>query len=155
MKFRLTRRYKMKKLVILFTVIILAVLLCSGCKALAVNGSDEEEEINIPGTWVFANVLKDTGETHDRSFTLTGSKTSGTVTDNMAAATGTYTVTDETKFVMNLTDRDASYAWDFEYEGTILDNRNMSGTLKTTTYKPDRSEKLAEYEYDFTAKRQD
>jgi len=144
----------MKKLVILMMVMILSVLLCSGCKALGIDDNGDGE-INIPGTWLFSNVSKDTGETHSRNFTLTGSKTSGTVTDNMASATGTYTVTDGTKFVMNLTDYDASYAWDFDYEGTITDNRNMSGTLLTTTYKPDRSEKLGEFAYDFTATRQE
>lgn len=143
----------MKKLVILFTVMTLAVLLCSGCKALAVNGNNGEEEINVPGAWEFTNVDNDSGEEHTRTFILSGSKTDGTAADNFGQATGTYTVTDETKFVMELKAQDASFAWDYEYKGTIVDNRNMSGTLKTTTFKPDRSEKIAEFNYTFTAVR--
>jgi hypothetical protein len=146
----------MKKYFILFSVtILLLTLLCGGCKALAVNGNNGEDGINVVGVWSFVNSLKtNESETHTRSFTLAGDKSSGTVTDNLATAVGTYTVTGETAFVMKLTDYDASYSWTFDYTGTISDNRNMTGTLLTTTFTPDGSEKLAEYEYNFTATRQ-
>ena len=143
----------MKKGFLLFLIILPVLLLSPGCKALGENG-DIVEEINVVGTWIFTNVLKtnDT-QSHTRTFILEGDKNSGTVTETISPTEGTYTVTGD-KFTMILDNRDASYSWTYEYEGTITDNNNMTGTSKTTTYPPNGGDVIAEYEYNFTSERE-
>jgi hypothetical protein len=143
---------KMKKCFLLFLIILPVLLLSPGCKALA-NDDNGNEEINVVGTWIFTNVLKtNDSDTHDRTFILEGDKNSGTVSEAISPTVGTYTVTGN-QFKMELTNKDASFSWTYEYEGTVTDNNNMSGTSKTTTYPPDGGDIIAEYEYNFTAKR--
>lgn len=149
----------MKKYAIPLLILILSVsLLNYGCKALGINeGGGGEEEVNIPGTWVFTNVLTtNENEVHDRTFILTGDKNSGTVEDTVpfSNTTGTYTVTGD-QFKMDLTNYDDRYDWTYEYEGTILNNQNMSGTSKTTTYMKDETDPVGVYDYNFTAKRKE
>lgn len=142
----------MKKCFLLFLIILPVLLLGPGCKALS-NGENGDGEINVVGTWIFTNVLKtDESQTHNREFILAGDKNAGTVSEDISPTTGTYTVTGD-RFRMDLTNSDASFSWTYEYEGTIADNKNMSGTSKTTTYPPNGGDKIAEFEYNFTAAR--
>ncbi|MCK4761817.1 MAG: hypothetical protein KAW12_06415 [Candidatus Aminicenantes bacterium] len=145
----------MRKYLVLFFIMILSVLTCAGCKALEGNGDDNGNDvINVVGTWIFTNVLQsDENASHTRRFTLAGDENSGTVTESISPTTGTYTVTG-TQFIMNLTNQDPLHFWTYEYEGTIIDNDNMSGTSKTTTYTPDGVEVEAVFDYNFTAERQ-
>jgi len=145
----------MKRSCLLFLVIIMFLLHLPGCKALGEENGNGDGEINVVGTWTFTNVLKaDESQSHNRTFILEGDKNSGTVSESISPTEGTYTVTGTT-FRMDLTNRDASYSWTYEYDGTITDNKNMSGTSKTTTYPPDGGDVIAEYEYNFTAERED
>jgi hypothetical protein len=109
----------------------------------------------VAGTWKFTNVLKtDPTDSHERTFVLTGDKNSGTVSEAISPTTGAYTVTATTQFRMDLTNFDAVFRWTYEYIGTIIDNLNMSGTLKTTTYPAAGGNPIGVFEYNFTAKKQ-
>jgi len=142
----------MKKCFLLSFIILPILFLSPSCKALG-NGENGNGEIDVVGTWTFTNVLKtnDT-QSHTRTFILEGDKNSGTVTEAISPTEGTYTVTGD-KFTMTLDNGDASYSWTYEYEGTITDNDNMTGTSKTTTYPPNGGDVIAEYEYNFTSER--
>lgn len=154
MLFWLLKEDKMKKYFTLFLIMILPVLLFSpGCKALAVNGGNGEEEIDVPGTWVFTNVLKtDETDVHQRTFVLTGDKNTGSVSEALTNMSGPYTVTGK-QIVLDLEASDVVYRWTYLYEGTIADNHHMSGTMKTTTYPAGGGDPIGEYEYNFTAQR--
>ncbi len=145
----------MRKYVILFLLIGLSVsLFTPGCKALSGDGNGNGE-INVAGTWTFTNVLKtNPADSHERTFILTGDKNSGTVSETISPTTGPYTVTATTQFRMDLTNFDAVFRWTYEYVGTIADNSNMSGTLKTTTYPAAGGNPIGVFEYNYTAKRQ-
>ncbi len=142
---------KMKKCFLLFLIILPVLLLSPGCPALSDDNGNGE--INVVGTWTFTNVLKtDNSDTHDRTLILEGDKNSGTVSEAISPMVGTYTVTGD-QFKMDLVSQDASFSWTYEYEGTVTDNNNISGTLKTTTYPPNGGDVIQVNEYNFTAKR--
>lgn len=143
----------MKKCFLLLLIILPVLLLSPGCKALG-NGENGNGEINVVGTWIFSLVIKtDENDKHDRIFKLEGDKNSGIVSEDISPTEGNYTVTGD-KFTMDLTNKDASYSWTYDFEGTIADNKNMSGTSKTTTYPPNGGDIIAEFEYNFTAVRE-
>lgn len=149
----------MRKYAVLFVIIIFSLLAFAGCKALSGNGNGNGNgngsgEINVVGTWLFTNVLQsDPDDVHTRKFTLSGDANSGTVSETISSTSGTYTVTGNT-FTMSLTSSDVWYSWTYEYEGTIIDNDNMSGTARTTTYPAEGGDPLGVYDYNFTAERQ-
>ncbi len=150
---------KMKRnLWLLSFIVLLALVLLvnSSCKALANNNNNETDVINIVGNWLFTNVLQsNASDEHTRTFTLEGTAEAGDVSEQLSATAGTYTVTEETTFKMELLNWDPKYRWEYVYEGTIIDNDNMSGTMKTTTYSQDTGEVIHEGYYNYTAERVD
>ncbi|MEN8153846.1 MAG: hypothetical protein ABFR75_07460 [Acidobacteriota bacterium] len=112
----------MKKLSILLLSVLLISLLAfnTGCK----------KAIDVTGTWTMVLNYVNSGSTFTITATFSGTKTSGTYTDNwssygVSGGSGTYTVADK-NITFNVNWQNGNSG---NYSGTLIDKNNMTGNF--------------------------